>query len=206
VVATRTNSNSSPPPVECTLCTDLVDPDTAGTRLRCGDTWHVRCVAELFEKTTVDEALFPPRCCQEIALADVQHVLSPELRLKFSAKSIEFRTLRRVYCAAPTCAAFLGAQTTASGPMTCPTCRRQTCSACKTTHSFQYGQTCEQNVDGEAMSHMVQFGWKRCPACGRFIERTQGCNHMTCLCKKEFCYVCNAGWVPRACSCPLFTR
>ena len=26
------------------------------------------------------------------------------------------------------------------------------------------------------------------------IERTEGCNHMTCKCGNQFCYVCGANW------------
>jgi hypothetical protein len=34
-------------------------------------------------------------------------------------------------------------------------------------------------------------GWKQCPNCNVYIERNQGCDHMTCRnCKCNFCYVC----------------
>jgi hypothetical protein len=36
--------------------------------------------------------------------------------------------------------------------------------------------------------------WKRCPACRMFIEKTEGCNHMTCLCGHQFCFICIADW------------
>lgn len=39
---------------------------------------------------------------------------------------------------------------------------------------------------------MLKKGFKKCPWCGRFIERTEGCNFMTCACKKEFCFKCGA--------------
>lgn len=26
------------------------------------------------------------------------------------------------------------------------------------------------------------------------VERSQGCNHMTCLCKYQFCYICGQRW------------
>jgi len=34
-------------------------------------------------------------------------------------------------------------------------------------------------------------GWKKCPNCSAVIDRTEGCDHMTCkVCKCAFCYVC----------------
>lgn len=36
---------------------------------------------------------------------------------------------------------------------------------------------------------------KKCPQCKTPIERTMGCNHMTCpICHYEFCYVCGEAW------------
>ncbi|VDK29685.1 unnamed protein product, partial [Anisakis simplex] len=35
---------------------------------------------------------------------------------------------------------------------------------------------------------------KRCPFCGTFCERSDGCNHMTCVCGESFCYVCGEKW------------
>ena len=205
MAAARTNSNSSPPPVECTLCTDLVDPDTTGTRLQCGHTWHALCITELFERATVDETLFPPRCCQEIAFADVQHVLSPELRLKFTAKSIEFRTLHRVYCSLATCARFLGAQTTQPAAMRCQACSTMTCSACKRSHPIEPGVTCKQSLEDMMMAEFAKAqGWMRCPKCSRVVERSSGCNLMTCVCRHQFCYQCGVYYPPngRTCKCP----
>ena len=38
---------------------------------------------------------------------------------------------------------------------------------------------------------MLQKGWKQCPSCGIYIERNEGCDHMTCRnCKCNFCYIC----------------
>jgi hypothetical protein len=33
-----------------------------------------------------------------------------------------------------------------------------------------------------------------CIHCGRFVNKFVGCNHITCVCKKEFCYVCLSNW------------
>ncbi|KAI8905485.1 hypothetical protein EDD86DRAFT_257483 [Gorgonomyces haynaldii] len=60
-------------------------------------------------------------------------------------------------------------------------------------------------LDPEFKAMVWANGWKICPGCGAGIEKTGDCNHMTCMiCKTEFCYVCNANWIPRTCNCDLW--
>ena len=35
---------------------------------------------------------------------------------------------------------------------------------------------------------------KECKKCGNYIEKNQGCNHMTCRCGYEFCWLCKKEW------------
>ena len=71
------------------------------------------------------------------------------------------------------------------------------------------GRTCEEeqariereeeaNVnDGLLNDLAVAEGMQRCPkqSCGVMVDRSSGCNHMTCvICKHEFCYVCRTQW------------
>lgn len=44
-------------------------------------------------------------------------------------------------------------------------------------------------------------GWKRCHQCHAFVEHREACQHMTCRCGAEFCYVCGARW--RTCACNM---
>jgi len=36
--------------------------------------------------------------------------------------------------------------------------------------------------------------YKKCPKCGVFMERTAGCNHITCKCGHQWCFMCKADW------------
>lgn len=42
---------------------------------------------------------------------------------------------------------------------------------------------------------------RACPGCSMRTERIDGCNHMTCACGTEWCYVCETRWNVRHYSC-----
>lgn len=46
-------------------------------------------------------------------------------------------------------------------------------------------------------------GWRRCYKCRTLVELTQGCSHITCRCKAQFCYICGAVWDPIV-GCPNY--
>jgi len=46
-------------------------------------------------------------------------------------------------------------------------------------------------------------GWRRCYKCRTLVELTQGCSHITCRCKAQFCYICGAVWDPVV-GCPNY--
>ena len=52
--------------------------------------------------------------------------------------------------------------------------------------------------DGENVKWLT-INTKQCPKCNKFIEKNQGCDHMTCQiqaggCGHEFCWLCFADW------------
>lgn len=40
-----------------------------------------------------------------------------------------------------------------------------------------------------------------CPQCLTLVEKQGGCHHMTCRCRKQFCFVCGGEWPCRKSSC-----
>ncbi|KAH7104024.1 hypothetical protein BKA62DRAFT_35058 [Auriculariales sp. MPI-PUGE-AT-0066] len=185
--------------VECVACTSRIRPGARSLRAPCDHVYDAACIEDLFKTSLTDETLFPPRCCkQEISLESVRHLISATLRFRFESKSLELRTLRRVYCSRPTCSRFLGAQTDNPANLICPQCFTATCSACNAIHAA--GMTCAQNADGLAVAEVAAAnGWQRCPGCRRMIELDMGCYHMTCFCRTQFCYLCAAPW--KTCGC-----
>jgi hypothetical protein len=60
-------------------------------------------------------------------------------------------------------------------------------------------------LDPEYEKTVIDLGLKVCPKCRRGVEKSDGCIHITCLCRHEFCYTCGANWIPtRECTCDLY--
>ncbi|KAI9010595.1 hypothetical protein DFJ74DRAFT_685015 [Hyaloraphidium curvatum] len=57
----------------------------------------------------------------------------------------------------------------------------------------QYQQWLQENGNGDRLMDELFRGkaWKRCTSCREGVEKTEGCNHMTCRCGGHFCYLCN---------------
>jgi ariadne-1 len=58
--------------------------------------------------------------------------------------------------------------------------------------------------DGENTKWLI-VNTKQCPNCHKYIEKNQGCNHMTCRkeaggCGYEFCWICLGEWKPHGSS------
>lgn len=70
----------------------------------------------------------------------------------------------------------------------CPECRRLFCAHCRS--SWHSGIECEEfqnlNADERGREDLMvrelakEKNWKRCPQCKFYVEKTQGCLHMTC--------------------------
>jgi hypothetical protein len=66
------------------------------------------------------------------------------------------------------------------------------------------GQDCPDDWELEAVLKMGEkSGWRRCYKCRTLVELSQGCTHMTCRCRAQFCYICGAVWDPTV-GCPNF--
>ena len=71
----------------------------------------------------------------------------------------------------------------------CKECKVKFCLKCmKQKHKGK----CE---DAEAIINLQKnFNFKKCPTCQRLVERSTGCDHMTCKCRGEFCFKCEKKW------------
>ena len=185
----------------CTICCD--DIEGQAYEAPCGHFFDTRCLEAMFRKATVDESLFPPKCCQlEIPPTDVRERLDFELMLLFDRKAAEFSTANKLYCSQPRCSAFIGPATSEATWMECPECSSMTCGFCKS--DAHPGTACSDTDDlnRTAKDMREKQGWQRCFSCHHMVELSVGCYHIICACGAQFCYLCGSQW--KQCDCPQF--
>ncbi|KAG6413240.1 hypothetical protein SASPL_125948 [Salvia splendens] len=109
----------------------------------------------------------------------------------------------RVYCPYKNCSALLvndgGGGVIAEAE--CPFCRRLFCARCNVA-PWHAGVDCEgfaklgkdEREEADLMVHDLAKSnkWRRCPGCNFYVEKNEGCLHITC--RYEFCYACGKAW------------
>lgn len=162
----------------CVACSDEVSY-TSAVYAPCGHDYCKDCAKQIFVNAARDEALFPPRCCrQPIPLAAVDVFLTPEFIGHFEERAVEFTTPDRIYCAWPTCSAFIPPTSINGEIAVCIKCGYWVCTMCK-GHTHQ-GRDCPEDQGlNNLMETAREAGWQRCHQCRRYVELSLGCNHIT---------------------------
>ncbi|ORY58144.1 uncharacterized protein BCR38DRAFT_353683 [Pseudomassariella vexata] len=178
-------------------------------RAPCNHEYCRDCLSHLFCDAMTDESLFPPRCCRQPIPANQNRLfLGADLFHQFQQKSVEFSTPNRTYCHRPNCSAFITPANCIDGVARCADCDAETCTTCK---GLAHGGDCPFDLELQRVIEIArEEHWQRCYSCFSMVELNIGCNHMTCRCGAQFCYVCGAEW--KTCQCQqwdenrLYTR
>ena len=160
------------------------------------------------EEKAVDNIICPcDGCDHEITHNEIRCILSNDKDLwqrydqnLFDLTLVQMDDVR--YCPKPGCGAAMCGSKDAP-MMTCPSCKLQSCFNCK--DEYHVGITCEkhqqwkkENGKGDVKFEKwlgKQKDMKACPKCKVSIQRTSGCNHMSCSnCKYHFHWVTLKKW------------
>jgi len=180
----------------CPVCfTDTACPEM----LECGHGYCSGCL-NLFLKAAANNKNFPIVCVGDgatcnfpIALPFIRrflphHTFKLLLEAAFASYFEQNPTQFR-YCKTPDCIQTYRQQpANQATTITCPSCFAKTCSSCSENHGTR---TCEEFHDTEEQGRWKSaLGYKRCPSCAVWVEKSGGCNHMTCKCRAHICWVC----------------
>lgn len=189
--------------VECVSCLDDI-PKKEAIKTVCHH-YCKDCFSRLIQTALDNEAQWPPKCClNAIPFRTITKHISSDLLASYRLKDEEFRTPieSRLYCPQPDCGVWIRRerQDLALRTATCPA-GHSICSMCRgPTHPGD--EACPQDRDTQLADRLAEEeGWRRCGRCSVLVEHREACQHMTCRCGAEFCYVCGARW--RTCGCTM---
>jgi hypothetical protein len=151
-----------------------------------------------------DIEAFPAQCCTPLPPRAVENILTHEVIAAYKAKAQEYNThpVLRVYCVNDDCSMFIPAEKfedhslSTVAPYVCGT---KTCVGCK--EKWKGDRHKCPNADGPGAkpdcmpAYAPDCRIKQCPACRKWVELREACNHMTCgHCRHKFCFVCLKPW------------
>ncbi|KAF2836442.1 hypothetical protein M501DRAFT_979578 [Patellaria atrata CBS 101060] len=192
----------------CVVCLDTEEEtSTVIHRLGCpGHHMCTDCLKESFERAMRFEGDYPPTCCGREELSFVQYypLMDPDFVRRYEAKEEEYSVPQgeRRYCSNSECTTFLSPEIHKkdTSRAKCPNCNTITCTECKSEVAVSpNGETnshhCEYTQEEVGFERAVrEHRYQRCPNCDRVVELMEACNHITCVCDQEFCYICGEEW------------
>lgn len=196
--------------IECPICVGQYSPSffpkspTITERCDHPDKACLQCISasitEIMKRGAL-HLLACPICPQKLTRKDIQEYASKEVyeRYKYLKQQSEIPG-HWISCTNPSCG---GSQPHdlkgSNGPkMVCNHCQFLTCA--KHRRPWHAGQSCaefdmdpaqiERLEEEEATAKLLsQETTSICPKCGQGVTKTEGCDHMSCQCGTEWCYV-----------------
>ncbi|KAK4132308.1 hypothetical protein BT67DRAFT_85533, partial [Trichocladium antarcticum] len=180
------------------------------------------CFNLLITTAINNPAQWPPKCClNPIPHRTITKHATRNLAKNYKLKQAEFAQPGpdRLYCPTPDCGIYIAPRrpTTAHtrkkhtarcarGHRTCLACgapAHPTPAHCPRAANPSTAAAPEEIAEIAEIAEIdrlaAEEGWRRCPDCGILVEHGAACQHMTCPCGGQFCYVCGARW--RTCAC-----
>lgn len=171
------------------------------------------CLRRIFTMSVNDPQHMPPKCCTQdhIPLKHVEKLFDTRFKIKWNQKYQEYTTKNRIYCPAKGCGEWIkpsqihldtsGGANTGRKYGKCGRCRTKVCCICN--GKWHTTRECPKDEATQRFAEIAKKeGWQRCYNCSATVELKEGCNHMTCRCRAEFCMMCGLKW--KTCDCPWF--
>ena len=176
---------------DCVPVGDVVDAPCA--HLFCRDCMVGYVTAKVNDGHVLNVHCPYPACARVLSASDFLALLPSDLNAKYE----RFRTNAEValdpsarWCPTAGCDSVLKrGKGKGADKLKCGKCKRALCFSCN--EEWHDGRTCEQAANGVMAAYRRSHDVRQCPECHTTIERSEGCNHMTCTrCHFQFCWLC----------------
>ncbi|KAK0100195.1 hypothetical protein ONS95_008533 [Cadophora gregata] len=209
--------------IECLVCFEekkVADFPARPPTSECGhkgDTCCVSClqqsIASAFESNIWDD-IRCPICNLQLQHNDVAEFASPEIFERYDTlstrRALENDVPNFRWCLGPNCTF---GQEHPESPTEEPISVCSSCGFVSCAHHnipWHSGENCEEydtrvkagaDLTDRKSQKTIKRIAKRCPGCQRYINKNGGCQHMSCLCGKQFCWHCLADYPHHSWGC-----
>jgi len=177
----------------------------------CGECWLGHLEARLSDIITAPYTTCPQEGCNLIVEESLFYKIIGKLKDKKKTEILRqayFKNFAETcadirWCPYPGCGAFVRYTSRGNKEITC-VCEHVFCFSCSLDGHKPNPCEMVKAWDKKNSSESENVKWitantKACPKCHKYIEKNQGCDHMTCRqtaggCGHEFCWVCFADW------------
>ncbi|CAG9335977.1 unnamed protein product [Blepharisma stoltei] len=200
--------------ISCPICLDDIEDPNSKPLVQCQHIFHDHCISR-YITNKVDSRQFPILCplelCKaEIDASDIKTRLEQYIFQQFEDYSFKnhVETHGSEYSCCPTADCPYIFIPNCAKRFKCPVCKKKYCLECRSIYHRKLN--CEEFRaangdirDAEFLKFVKGAMYKQCILCQFWVERTKGCNHMTCRCGYEFCYKCGAKY--KECRCGIWS-
>lgn len=199
--------------VTCNTCLSDTEPISKCPKLPCTHRMCHDCLKRLFNLSVTDAQHMPPKCCnQEVSTDYVEGLFDGKFKRKWNRRYNEYKFKDRIHCPAKSCGGWIKPSQmnidTSRGAThgrkygLCNRCKTKVCCLCN--NKWHNSRDCPKDTGTREFIELAkQKGWQTCYNCRAIVELKEGCNHMTCTCKAEFCMCCGLKW--KTCECQMFS-
>lgn len=206
------------PTQRCNICLESVPSAGCVVPRACGREAHSACAdcMTMYVKHRVEEGrvteLWCPcagsdGCNAKVAENEIEAWTSTSLLEKYR-RFIRMKNDSKIR-ACPECNELCSPSLRDPGDANSPIVPELECGACGCSFCYYHSnahavgpkacEAYEREILKQERTALAKLHAQKCPACGVLTEKTSGCNHMTCQCKCEWCWVCgkeitNVGW------------
>ncbi|XP_004303213.1 PREDICTED: putative uncharacterized protein At4g01020, chloroplastic [Fragaria vesca subsp. vesca] len=194
----------------CGICVEAKESDQMFSNESCAHSFCSDCITKQVA-AKLGESIHMVSCpgldCKAVLTLENCTAILPKLVLeRWNEALCEALVLgsQKLYCPFSDCSMMLVIDNEGESvrESECPACHRLFCAACRVP--WHSGVDCEEfqrlNEDERGREDLMvnqlakEKSWRRCPRCKFYVEKTEGCLHITCRCHFQFCYGCGAEW------------
>ncbi|KAK0411827.1 hypothetical protein QR680_005864 [Steinernema hermaphroditum] len=196
---TNGKNQDQKPEEECGICLE------EGFQMALASCGHFSCVDcwTNYAARSIHDNRVPLRCpggkCSEVVpIAVMRSFIRQEMVRRYEKLLANRRLLQDDFLFCHRCDKFVFAKKSSArilicecGAAVCRGCREEAHEPLSCENMRKYEDMLKRNgqsFHNSSKAHVANG--VKCPKCSGLIDRTEGCNHMTCFCGFEFCYAC----------------